>query len=73
MRDIDAHYYGFRDDDDGKLVGLELEAEKQAVAAALKEWKAKRAGESGGMRLKLAVDHNQKRQVKLRLQQPPAT
>jgi len=47
MRDIDAHYYGFRDDDDGKLVGLELEAEKQAVAAALKEWKAKRAGESG--------------------------
>jgi len=47
MRDIDAHYYGFRDDDDGKLVGMELEAEKQAVAAALKEWKAKRAGESG--------------------------
>jgi len=46
MKDIDAHYYGFRDDDDGALVPLELEAEKAAVAAALKEWKAKRAKET---------------------------
>ena len=43
MKDIDAHYYGFRDDDDGALVPLELEAEKKAVAKALLEWKAKRA------------------------------
>jgi len=46
MKDIDAHYYGFRDDDDGALVPLELEAEKAAVAAALKDWKAKRAKEA---------------------------
>ena len=31
MRDVDAHYYGFRDDDDGKLVPAELAAEKESV------------------------------------------
>ena len=31
MKDVDAHYYGFRDDDDGKLVPMELAAEKEAV------------------------------------------
>ena len=31
MRDVDAHYYGFRDDDDGKLVPEEVAAEKEAV------------------------------------------
>ena len=43
MKDIDAHYYGFRDDDDGALVPLEMEAEKKAVAKALQDWKTKRA------------------------------
>jgi len=43
MKDIDAHYYGFRDDDDGALVPLEMEAEKKAVAKALQDWKNKRA------------------------------
>lgn len=29
MRDVDADYYGYRDDDDGILIPLELEAEKE--------------------------------------------
>jgi len=46
MKDIDAAYYGFRDDDDGLLVPLEVEAEKAAIDAAVTEWKEKReAGE----------------------------
>jgi len=43
MKDIDAHYYGFRDDDDGLLVPLELEAEKKAIDAAVRKWKEKKA------------------------------
>merc|ERR1712013_399779 len=39
MKDVDAQYYGFRDDDDGLLVPLELAAEKDAVAALVKEKK----------------------------------
>merc|ERR1719173_83476 len=44
MKDVDAQYYGFRDDDDGLLVPLELAAEKEAVAALVKEWKGTREG-----------------------------
>jgi pre-mRNA-splicing factor ISY1 len=40
----DAEYYGYRDDDDGKLVVLEAKQEKKARAAAEAEWlSAKRA------------------------------
>ena len=50
MKDIDAAYYGFRDDDDGLLVPLEIEAEKSAINAAVEEWKAKReAGQTDDM------------------------
>eukprot|EP00093_Oithona_nana_P008470 08470.XXX_528506_529330_1 [CDS] Oithona nana genome sequencing. len=42
MKDIDAAYYGYRDDEDNLLVPLEIEAEKAAVAQAVKEWKEKR-------------------------------
>merc|ERR1719203_1785676 len=45
MKDVDAQYYGFRDDDDGLLVPLELEAEQAAIAAAVDEWKGKKFGE----------------------------
>lgn len=46
MKDIDAAYYGFRDDEEGLLVPLEIEAEKSAIDSAVKEWKEKReAGE----------------------------
>jgi len=44
MKDVDAQYYGFRDDDDGLLVPLELAAEKDAVAALVKEWKGTKEG-----------------------------
>nr|SVE83781.1 EOG090X09UC [Daphnia pulex] len=42
MKDIDADYYGYRDDDDGILIPLEQEAEKEAVAKAVAEWQAKK-------------------------------
>lgn len=45
MKDVDAQYYGFRDDDDGLLVPLELEAEQAAIVAAIDEWKGKKTGE----------------------------
>lgn len=32
MKDIDAEYYGYRDEDDGVLVPLEQEYEKQGRA-----------------------------------------
>ena len=35
MRDVDSHYYGFRDDDDGKLVPEELAAEKDAIGETI--------------------------------------
>nr|SVE75889.1 EOG090X09UC [Daphnia hispanica] len=42
MKDIDADYYGYRDDDDGILIPLEQEAEKEAIAKAVAEWQAKK-------------------------------
>ncbi|XP_013178164.1 PREDICTED: pre-mRNA-splicing factor ISY1 homolog [Papilio xuthus] len=39
MRDVDADYYGYRDDDDGLLLPLEKNAEKHAIARAVEEWK----------------------------------
>lgn len=41
MKDIDADYYGYRDDDDGVLIPLEEKAEKIAMLKALIEWKEK--------------------------------
>lgn len=46
MKNIDADYYGYRDEDDGVLVPLENEAEKEALARALEDYeKRKEAGE----------------------------
>ena len=39
MKNIDADYYGYRDEDDGVLVPLELEYEKKARAMKVAEWK----------------------------------
>lgn len=47
MREIDADYYGYRDDDDGVLMPLELEQEKAAVAKAVRQWKASKKGSQG--------------------------
>ncbi|XP_064606480.1 pre-mRNA-splicing factor ISY1 homolog [Liolophura sinensis] len=42
MKDIDADYYGYRDEDDGVLVPLEQKQEKLAVEAKVAEWKSKK-------------------------------
>ncbi|XP_032893116.1 pre-mRNA-splicing factor ISY1 homolog [Amblyraja radiata] len=39
MKDIDADYYGYRDEDDGVLLPLEQELEKKVIADAVKKWK----------------------------------
>ena len=46
MKDIDSRYYGFLDDDDCRLVPAEVEAEREAVAKSVAEYKAKK--EEGG-------------------------
>lgn len=42
MKDIDADYYGYRDDDDGILTPLEQNEERRAIAKALADWQAKK-------------------------------
>ncbi|XP_063227723.1 pre-mRNA-splicing factor ISY1 homolog [Bacillus rossius redtenbacheri] len=42
MKDIDADYYGYRDDDDGILLPLEQNEERRAIAEAVTEWKRKK-------------------------------
>lgn len=37
MKDIDAEYYGYRDDDDGILIPLEEKAERLAIRAAIQQ------------------------------------
>ncbi len=41
-KDVDADYYGYRDEDDGVLLPLEKEAEARAIAEAVAEWKQKK-------------------------------
>ncbi|XP_023655316.1 pre-mRNA-splicing factor ISY1 homolog [Paramormyrops kingsleyae] len=50
MKEIDAEYYGYRDEDDGVLVPLEQEYEKQVIAKAVEKWKAEKEArlEGGG-------------------------
>jgi len=45
MKDIDADYYGYMDDDDGILIPLEIKAEKQAIQKSIAEWKLKKEGQ----------------------------
>lgn len=46
MREIDANYYGYLDDDDGVLIPLEEKASKEALKISVEEWKEKlRKGE----------------------------
>lgn len=42
MRDVDADYYGYRDDDDGLLEPLEREAELKSIQKIEEEWIEKR-------------------------------
>jgi len=41
MREIDASYYGYLDDDDGLLMPLEEKASKEALKLSIEEWKEK--------------------------------
>lgn len=38
MKDIDADYYGYRDDDDGVLIPLERLEEKKGLSSGKKNW-----------------------------------
>ncbi|GAB0090581.1 Pre-mRNA-splicing factor Isy1 [Sergentomyia squamirostris] len=49
MKDIDADYYGYRDDDDGILLPLEEKAEKLAIQRAVTEWKEKQSRGSAAL------------------------
>ncbi|KAM7421781.1 hypothetical protein PAMA_010030 [Pampus argenteus] len=42
MKDVDAEYYGYRDEDDGVLLPLETQHEKQAVLEAVHRWRTDR-------------------------------
>ncbi|XP_057703043.1 pre-mRNA-splicing factor ISY1 homolog [Corythoichthys intestinalis] len=42
MKDVDAEYYGYRDEDDGILVPLETRHEKRAISEAVHKWKTDR-------------------------------
>ncbi|XP_029990051.1 pre-mRNA-splicing factor ISY1 homolog [Sphaeramia orbicularis] len=42
MKDVDAEYYGYRDEDDGVLLPLEAQYEKQAVLDAVLKWRTDR-------------------------------
>lgn len=42
MKDIDADYYGYRDEDDGVLLPLEEAEDKKAEIEAFNNWKQKK-------------------------------
>lgn len=46
MKDIDADYYGYRDDDDGILLPLEQKAEHEARDKTIEEWLQQKNKES---------------------------
>jgi len=41
-KDIDADYYGYRDEDDGVLIPLEMEVEERVIAETVAEWRRKK-------------------------------
>jgi len=47
MKDIDAEYYGYMDDDDGLILPLEQAEEKIAISRTVADWKSSK--ESGGV------------------------
>lgn len=42
MKDVDAEYYGYRDEDDGVLLPLEAQHEKQVLQEALEKWRSEK-------------------------------
>lgn len=41
MREVDASYYGYLDDDDGVLIPLEEKASREALKKSVDDWKEK--------------------------------
>ncbi|XP_075869483.1 pre-mRNA-splicing factor ISY1 homolog isoform X2 [Nelusetta ayraudi] len=48
MKDVDAEYYGYRDEDDGVLLPLEAQYEKQALQEAVQKWRAEKEARLSG-------------------------
>uniref|UniRef100_A0A4W6FHL6 Pre-mRNA-splicing factor ISY1 homolog n=1 Tax=Lates calcarifer TaxID=8187 RepID=A0A4W6FHL6_LATCA len=48
MKDVDAEYYGYRDEDDGVLLPLESQYEKQAVLEAVQRWRTEKESRLSG-------------------------
>ncbi|XP_034020303.1 pre-mRNA-splicing factor ISY1 homolog [Thalassophryne amazonica] len=48
MKDVDAEYYGYRDEDDGVLLPLEMQYEKRAVQEAVQKWRTEEESRSSG-------------------------
>ncbi|KAM9859410.1 pre-mRNA-splicing factor ISY1 homolog [Aulostomus maculatus] len=48
MKEVDAEYYGYRDEDDGVLLPLEAQYEKQAVLQAVQKWKTEKESRLSG-------------------------
>ncbi|XP_037535642.1 pre-mRNA-splicing factor ISY1 homolog isoform X1 [Nematolebias whitei] len=48
MKDVDAEYYGYRDEDDGVLLPLEALHEKQAIQEAVQKWKTEKESRLSG-------------------------
>lgn len=59
MKEIDAEYYGYRDEDDGLLLPLELTYEKQAIAEAVEKWKAEKEARISGAGGAVAADEEE--------------
>ncbi|KAM4589039.1 pre-mRNA-splicing factor ISY1 homolog [Odontesthes bonariensis] len=48
MKEVDAEYYGYRDEDDGVLLPLETQYEKQAVMEAVQKWRTEKESRLSG-------------------------
>lgn len=48
MKHIDADYYGYRDEDDGRIIPLEQEMEKKVMAQKIREWKERKEAAARG-------------------------
>lgn len=46
MKNIDAEYYGYMDDDDGLLIPAEEKCEKEAIREKIEQWKANETNET---------------------------
>ncbi|XP_047437820.1 pre-mRNA-splicing factor ISY1 homolog [Mugil cephalus] len=50
MKEVDAEYYGYRDEDDGVLLPLETQHERQGVLEAVQRWRTERESRVSGQK-----------------------